>query len=97
VFLSSNGKAPIEVKASGKVASGADIHAAVVAEFDAIYIGDQTENDFVFGLGKTSPKLDPNDATDLVLRDAAADEYLRADPKYGKKKIPPLDWDSLAP
>jgi len=97
VFLSSNGKAPIEVKASGKVASGSDIHAAVVAEFDAIYIGDQTESDFVFGLGKTSPTPDPNDATDRVLREAAGDEYLRADPKYGKKKIPPLDWDSLAP
>jgi hypothetical protein len=97
VFLSSNGKAPIEVKASGKVASGSEIRAAVVAEFDAIYIGDQTESDFVFGLGKTSSTLDPNDATDRVLREAAADEYLRADPKYGKKKIPPLDWDSLAP
>jgi hypothetical protein len=87
VFLSSNGKAPIEVKASGKVASGSDIHAAVVAEFDAIYIGDQTESDFVFGLGKTSPTSDPNDATDRVLREAAGDEYLRADPKYGKKRF----------
>ena len=97
VYISSNGKAPIEVKPSDKVASGSDIRSAVVAEFDAIYRGSQTESDFVFGLGKTSPTPDPNDATDRLLRESAADEFLRADPKYGKKKIPPLDWNSLAP
>ena len=80
-----------------RVASVSDIRGAVVAEFDAVYLDDQTESDFLFGLGKTSPTLDPNDVTDRILREAAADEYLRADPKYGKKKMPPLDWGSLGP
>jgi hypothetical protein len=100
VFLSSNGKAPIEVKASDKVASASDIRAAVVTEFDAVFLGPQTESDFVFGLGKTSSPPgtpDPDDSTDRVLREAAADEFLRADPVYGKKKIPHLDWNSVAP
>jgi hypothetical protein len=107
VFLSSNGKPPIEVQAQDKKkpVTENDIRAAVVNEFDAIYGGGKSESSFTFGLGKWSPPSDGstgavNESTDRVLRDATADEqmrtFLKKDPKL-KMTPPPINWGRLVP
>ena len=105
VFLSSNGKPPIEVKTKNKLASADEIRTAVVEEFDAIYKGDQNEDSFTFGLGKPSSSsgtsLDAvNASADRVLKDATADEYMRTELKKNprlKKTPPTLNWHLVAP
>jgi hypothetical protein len=107
VFLSSNGKQPIEVQAQdkNKPVTESDIRSAVVNEFDAIYGGGKSESSFTFGVGKWSPPDDRstgavNRSTDRVLREATADEemrtFLKKDPKL-KMTPPPVDWGLLAP
>jgi hypothetical protein len=107
VFLSSNGKQPIEVQAQdkNKPATENDIRSAVVNEFDSIYGGGKSEGSFTFGIGKWSPPDDRstgavNQSTDRVLRDATADEQMRTllkkNPKL-KMTPPPVDWGLLAP
>jgi hypothetical protein len=105
VFISSNGKPPIEVKASSKPASASEVRTAVVEEFSAIYGGGKTESNFTFGLAKSSSASSAslnaiNESTDRVLKDATADEYMRTELKNNpklKKTPPPLDWNLLAP
>ena len=107
VFLTSNGKPPIEVQAQdkNKPVTENDVRSAVVNEFDAIYGGGKSEGSFTFGLGKWSPPDDGstgavNQSTDRVLRDATADEQMRTfltkDPKL-QMTPPPINWSLLAP
>jgi hypothetical protein len=107
VFISSNGKQPIEVQAQdkSKPATESDIRSAVVSEFDAIYGGGKTETSFTFGIGKWAPPSDKstgavNESTDRVLRDASADEQMRTFLQNDSKRKmtpPPIDWSRLVP
>ena len=98
VFISSNGKPLIEVNP----VSADGIHWAVVAEFDAIYGGNQTEKDFFFGLAKAtsvtgSDALDTaNKSADRMLKEASADDMLQSKSET-RDKMPRLDWSRLAP
>jgi hypothetical protein len=101
VFVSSNGKPLIEVKASAKKVTGDDIRAAVVQEFDDIYRDSQTEGDFFLGIGKATPPADDslearNNATNQVLQEASTDDILRSN-RSTQRSMPALDWNQLAP
>jgi hypothetical protein len=96
-----NGKPLIEVQPSGKKVTSSEIRAAVVEEFDDIYRGAQSEGDFFFGIGAPSaappsgtPLEAANKTADQVLLDASNDYILHT---HNDSKMPPVDWNKLAP
>jgi hypothetical protein len=100
VFLSSNGKQPIEVTASGTAVSSNDIHTAVVAEFSAIYHG-HAEADFFFGIAKPStftgtPVQVANSTADQLMKDANNDDILHSSATT-RNIVPPVDFNKLKP